>query len=132
MQTKRLGWILGIVVALSGAALMSQSAKVSLAQDVQPILDHHCVKCHGAKKQKGKLDLSAAVAHQNLVGAISSEVPSMVRVKPGDAELSYLWLKLEHRTTEGSGMPKGLFFARRLDQKDLDTIKAWIEGGANP
>jgi hypothetical protein len=132
MQARRFGWTIGLLVALSGAALMSQSTEVSLARDVQPVLDRHCVKCHGVKEQKGRLDLSAAVAYQNLVDATSSEVPSMVRVKPGDAELSYLWLKLEHRTSVGSGMPKGFFFAKHLNQKDMDTIKAWIDGGAKP
>jgi hypothetical protein len=53
-------------------------------------------------------------------------------VKPGDPEQSYLWLKLEHRTEEGSGMPKGFFSAKRLNPKDLETVRAWIAAGAQP
>jgi len=31
---------------------------------------------------------------------------------------------------EGSGMPKGLFFSRKLSQDDLALIRLWIQEGA--
>lgn len=102
----------------------------SYSKDVQPIFDKACVDCHGAKKAKAKLNLDAAVALKGLVDVPSEQVPGTVRVKPGDPEQSYLWLKLDHRAKEGDGMPKGMFGAKKLPQADLDLIKAWIEGGA--
>lgn len=128
-------WQSGILLAsvtLAAVGLLAQPTGVSFAKDVQPILDRECAKCHDAKEHKGKLDLGPEVAYKNLVNVPSAEVETLMRVKPGDPAASYLWLKLEHTTQKGSGMPKGLFWARNLPEKDMDVVKAWIEGGAQP
>ncbi len=128
-------WTAAVLLAgavLAGVGSTAQSSAVSYAKDVTPILERECVKCHDAKEHKGKLDLSAGEGYRNLVGVPSSEVETIARVKPGDPAASYLWLKLQHRTDKGSGMPKGLFFARKLSDRDLDLIRSWIEGGAQP
>lgn len=119
------------VVATGVASAFAESPGGSLAS-VQPIFDKECVKCHGPEKQKAKLDLSPGLAYKSLVNTPSKEDPTLMRVKPGDPDQSYLWLKLEHKTGEGDGMPKGFFGSRRLSQKELDAIKAWISSGANP
>lgn len=119
-------------LALSMAASLAQTSGSSFSSAVQPIFDRKCAKCHGMKDQKAKLNLSDGNAYAALVNVPSTEVPGMARVKPGDPEASYLWLKLEHRAPKGSGMPKGFFFAGHLNQQDMDTIKAWIAGGAQP
>lgn len=119
------------VVSAGLIAALAQTPGGGMA-GIQPIFDRECVRCHGPKEKKAKLDLSAGESYKALVNAPSREVPAMVRVKPGDPDQSYLWLKLEHRASEGVGMPKGFFFAKRLSQGELDTIKAWIASGANP
>jgi len=86
--------------------------------------------CHNAEKHKGKLDVSEANAYKNLVNTPSDELPAMMRVKPGDPEQSYLWLKLQHTAKEGAGMPKGMFSSKKLPQDQLDVIKNWIAQGA--
>lgn len=113
-----------------GAAFLSGAPAPSFDSRIQPILDRDCVECHGTKRAKARLDLSAGRARSNLVGIPSSERPEILRVSPGDPEKSYLWLKLDHSATEGSGMPKGLFFSKKLSQDDLDLIRLWIEAGA--
>lgn len=123
--------LLAGVVATGVASAFAESPGWSLAS-VQPIFDKECVKCHGPEKQKAKLDLSPGLAYKSLVNTPSKEDPTLMRVRPGDPDQSYLWLKLEHKTSEGDGMPKGFFGSRRLSQKDLDAIKAWIASGANP
>ncbi|MEW5764751.1 MAG: c-type cytochrome domain-containing protein [Acidobacteriota bacterium] len=115
---------------LLGVALWPDAPVPSFRDKIQPILDRECVECHGPKRAKARLDLSAGRAHSNLVGVPSSERPEILRVKPGDPEASYLWLKLDHRAPEGSGMPKGLFLSRRLSREDLDLIRLWIQAGA--
>ena len=129
---KKTASILLTGLALAAAGALAQGGGPSYTGDVQPIFDRECVKCHGSKEKKAKLDLSATESYQALVGVPSREVPTIPRVKPGDPEQSYLWLKLDHRNQEGSGMPKGFFSAKRLSQKDLDSIKAWIVAGARP
>jgi mono/diheme cytochrome c family protein len=123
--------VLAGAVVTGVASALAETPGGSLA-DVQGIFDRECVKCHGPDKKKAKLDLSAGESYKSLVNTASKEEPSILRVKPGDPEQSYLWLKLEHKTSEGDGMPKGFFGSRRLSQKDLDAIKAWIASGANP
>jgi len=131
MERRRTHAVLA-AAALMAAGLAAQAPKVSFARDVQPILDRECTKCHDAKEHKGRLDLSAGAAYRSLVGVPSEEVAAIPRVKPGDPDGSYLWLKLQHRAEKGSGMPKGLFFAKQLSPQELDLIKAWIEAGAQP
>jgi hypothetical protein len=64
------------------------------------------------------------------VNAPSDQVPQVVRVKPGDPEGSYLWLKLQHKAAKGRGMPRGIFTSKRLPEAELEIIKRWIEAGA--
>lgn len=130
MRNARFQQILGVSAILAGAAWVAQDRPASFAKDVAPILARECQKCHDTESHKGRLDLSDGKAYKNLVGVPSSEKGSMARVKPGDPDQSYLILKLENRASGGSGMPKGLFSARRLDAKDLDLIRAWIAQGA--
>jgi len=130
MQKVAVLFLAGIVLIAAGA--LAQGVTPGYVQGVQPIFDRECVKCHGPKEKKAKLDLSAPESYKALVNVPSREVPTTLRVKPGDPEQSYLWLKLDHRTEEGSGMPKGFFSAKRLAPKDLDVVKAWIAAGALP
>jgi mono/diheme cytochrome c family protein len=119
-------------IARIAVQAVAQDVPPGYVEGVQPIFDRECVKCHGPKAKKAKLDLSPSESYRSLVNIPSREAPATFRVKPGDPEQSYLWLKLEHRTEEGSGMPKGFFSAKRLTQKDLDTVRAWIAAGAQP
>lgn len=121
---------LGLVAGL--AAATAQDSPGGLEATVQPIFDRECVKCHGAKEKKSKLDLSAGEAYKSLVSVPSREVPETMRVKPGDPEQSYLWLKVNHTASEGSGMPKGIFFSKKLSAQDLEAIRSWIASGARP
>lgn len=133
-------FVLAVIVAgavVMGAwHLLAQSpgavAGPAYSQVVQPIFDRECVKCHGPKERKAKLDLSPGQSYKALVGVPSREVPGFSLVKAGNLEESYLWLKLDHRSSEGDGMPKGLFFSRKLKQADLEVIKAWIVSGSKP
>jgi hypothetical protein len=62
-----------------------------------------------------------------LVGVASSEVPSLQRVQPGNAENSYLVHKIEGRAAVGARMPLG---GPPLSQANIDLIKQWIVAGA--
>ena len=132
VQLRTAKWILLAAAVNAASALVAAPPQPSFSKDVQPIFNKGCVDCHGVKKAKAKLDLSEGAALKNLVNVPSEQVPGTLRVKPGDPEESYLWLKLDHRAKEGAGMPKGLFGASKLPQEELDLVRAWIEGGANP
>ncbi|NIP96524.1 MAG: hypothetical protein GWO24_25070, partial [Akkermansiaceae bacterium] len=55
-------WSYSLVAAtlVAGVARSVVSAeKVEFEEDIRPILEANCVKCHGEEKQKGKLRLDA-------------------------------------------------------------------------
>ncbi len=84
--------------------------------------------CHLGSGAAASLDLSAGNAHDNLVGVASTEVPSLLRVEPGNPDDSYLVQKIE-----GAPGIVGLQMPRGRDPLSADRIKAirdWIQAGA--
>lgn len=94
---------------------------------------HGCTAeaCHGGASAGG-LDLRPDVAHANLL-EVASTGSSFPRIKPGDNDRSYLWLKLAAKTTPdavsvgGSPMPIG---ASVLSEDELELVRQWIKAGA--
>jgi hypothetical protein len=88
-----------------------------------------CTNCHNPRLRPAGLDLTAGVSYANLVGVASVERPALQRVKPGDAENSYIIHKLEGRTgIVGARMPRGT--GPFLTDGQLVVIRRWIENGA--
>ncbi|MCU0424937.1 MAG: hypothetical protein MUF71_04850 [Candidatus Kapabacteria bacterium] len=92
--------------------------------------------CHDTRNAVGGLDLSPAMAYQNLVGAEptnqNAKTDKLLRVKAGDPYKSFLYNKLDsanlHKSDGyGSPMPLG---SRAVTAGQLDFIKFWIAAGA--
>ena len=101
----------------------------------QIFVGHTCTNslCHGSFTSGG-LDLTAANAYADLVGAQSS-LSLHQRVVPGDHSISFLWEKLANLTlapngptVAGTGMPAG--GATPLTVDELEAVKLWIRAGA--
>jgi len=124
------------VVALALAAVVVLAVRadtpLSYAKDVEPMFIKDCSDCHGGDSPKKGLDLSKDKGFANLLQHKSQEEPLMQLVKAGDPAASYLWLKVSHTATEGRGMPRTIFGAKKLPQAQLDTVRDWIIQGANP
>jgi hypothetical protein len=105
-------------------------ADPSFATDIQSVFDVTCntSSCHGAQAsvRNANLDLRRARSYGMLVNVMGDQEP-IVRVIPGNANGSYLVIKLENRQRVGSRMPKG---APPLDATRLQNIKNWINQGA--
>jgi hypothetical protein len=88
-----------------------------------------CTACHtGAAAPLGfKLDANSSYAM--LVNTPSVEVPSLMRVSPGNPEQSYIIQKLEGHAAVGGQMPLG---GPPLPQATIDVIRQWIANGALP
>ena len=99
----------------------------SFASDIQDIFNRNCTSsiCHGSTKS-ADLDLRSGTAHSQLVGVTATTEP-IGRVISGDANGSYLIIKLEGRQSAGDRMPRG---QSPLDNIDLQNIKNWINQGA--
>jgi hypothetical protein len=87
-----------------------------------------CSKCHiGASAPEG-LQLDAGHSYNLLVGVPSNEQPSLLRVKSGDPDLSYMVRKIEGAPgIVGGQMPLG---QTPLPQATIDAIRQWITNGA--
>jgi hypothetical protein len=87
-----------------------------------------CSVCHiGASAPEG-LQLDAAHSYNLLVGVPSNEQPSLLRVKAGDPDNSYMVHKIEGLAgITGGQMPLG---ETPLPQATINAIRQWVTNGA--
>lgn len=93
----------------------SEGESISFAQDVLPIFEKRCVKCHGGEDTEEGLVLKTY--DDVMAGSWNGEI-----VEPGNVDKSYL-IEL---IVEGD-MPKK---APKLLPKEIKAITAWVEAGA--
>jgi hypothetical protein len=90
-----------------------------------------CTSCHTGASPPAGLNLTAANSYANLFNVNSTQLPSMKRINPGNAALSYLLHKVNgtQGTVGGSGsqMPLG---GSPLSPATRATIENWINSGA--
>jgi len=86
-----------------------------------------CTVCHAGANAPQGLRLDSTNSYDLLVGVRSNEVSSLLRVKPGDPDHSYLIQKIEGHAAVGARMPFG---GPYLDQATIDMIRQWITDGA--
>jgi hypothetical protein len=140
---------LGLAVACGGGSSSQDvnpivpsdgGGMVSYAQNVQPIFTATCATagCHSGPTvpASGNLDLSAGVSYANLVNHESSpgcesQVPNVLRVKPGDTAGSMLFRKVAADPSRCSApMPFGTSGLIHTAPNAFNTIEQWIEQGA--
>jgi uncharacterized protein (TIGR03118 family) len=111
----------------------NHAVATTLTQIQAAVFTPICSGCHnGSQPAAGALpgsqNLTAGNSFSSLVNVASHEQPALLRVKPGDANNSYLIQKLEGAAgITGARMPLGGPF---LDQATIDQIKSWIAAGA--
>ncbi len=94
--------------------------EVQFARDVAPILQQHCLECHG--QQNGGNGFSLATFDRLLQGGGNG--PPVVVAKPAE---SLLIKKLRGTATLGARMPQG---RDPLPEETIAKIEKWIELGA--
>jgi mono/diheme cytochrome c family protein len=110
---------IALALAVTGAVLtVSGADPVSFSKDVQPILHENCWGCHGPTQQLSKLSLYTRDAAMK--GGEHGAV-----IIPGKAEKSRLY-----RLVAGLDMPQMPFGGGTLTDKQIATLKAWINQGA--
>jgi hypothetical protein len=111
---------LALAVALASesarADAQGPAKKPQFEKDVLPVLTARCLKCHGAAKQKAKLDLRTRASM--LKGGESGPV-----LVPGSADKSLLF-EMIHK----GEMPPAK--NGKLTVEQLALVKAWIDAGA--
>jgi hypothetical protein len=90
-----------------------------------------CSVCHVGGSAPEGLRLDADNAYNLLVGVPSTEVPSLLRVKVGDPDNSYIIQKLEGHAAVGAQMPFGCPTSQPcLTTTTIAFIRQWITNGA--
>ncbi|MDH3674091.1 MAG: hypothetical protein OES12_01240, partial [Anaerolineae bacterium] len=94
---------------------------VSFSEDVFPIIERRCVKCHGGPKDDGTLRIEEGLKMTSYADILAGSWNGSV-IEPGSAEDSYL---VEQIVT--GEMPKK---EPRLLPGEVRLIRAWIDAGA--
>ncbi len=93
----------------------SQSSNILYEDEILPIFQTHCVKCHNEKKRKAELDLTTTA---NLLKGGESG-PGLVAGKP-DESLLFEYLH------DGQMPPEG---SKPLSKQELEKVRRWILTG---
>jgi methionine-rich copper-binding protein CopC len=86
-----------------------------------------CTGCHAGAGAPQGLRLDEGNSYALLVNVASNEVPSLLRVNPGNPDASYLVQKIQGNAAVGSRMPLG---GPALSQTQIDLVRGWIAAGA--
>lgn len=93
---------------------------VDFSADVKPILNKHCISCHGGVKRNAKYSL--LFRHEALDTAESGMTP----IVPGDASHS----ELIRRITSNDPEVRMPYKEAPLSQAEIDILRRWIDEGA--
>ena len=117
----RASYVLLLVVCIAGCG----RKPVSYREQIQPILNNHCITCHGAENPSGKINLTSFETLMNS-RTIHGKKPLIVS---GDAAQS--WLYILARTNQPHvRMPPDTSAQKALPEDDVQLIGKWIMQGA--
>jgi hypothetical protein len=94
--------------------------KVDYSEQVKPILNKHCISCHGGVKQSGGFSL---LFEEEAKGNTDSGQPAII---PGHASSSEMIRRLTSKDPE-ERMP---YEKAPLSEEEIDILKKWIDQGA--
>jgi len=112
--------VVSLIVTVHGAA----SAKVSFQREVRPILSDSCFLCHGPDKGRRMMGLRLDTRE----GAFAKRGSGAVIV-PGKPQASLLYQRVTAAQPEKVMPPVSSH--KKLTAEQKDTLKRWIEEGAN-
>ena len=116
---KRLFASIGLLIlAVSAEAAARES--VDFVRDVQPILQQHCVKCHGPEEQNG------GMRYDDKAGAFAQGDSGGRAIVPREPDKSQLLKRITSTHKKEQMPPKG----ERLNADEVETLKTWIAAGA--
>lgn len=99
----------------------SHSDHISFNDEVRPILNKHCVSCHGGVKRQG--DLNLLFEHTAKAAAKSGEIA----IVDGSLSASELYNRITHDDPE-LRMPLD---KAQLSKEEINILKKWIKQGAD-
>lgn len=122
IREKRVIVVLAGILVLIGFLVFSLKPdnQVDFATEVKPILNKHCISCHGGVKKNGGFSV---LYESEAMGATESGKPAII---PGSARKSELIQRLHHTDPELQ-MP---YQKPALSSKEIKILTDWIDQGA--
>jgi mono/diheme cytochrome c family protein len=117
------GLTLALGLVLGGANESAAAPPVDFLRDVMPVLQKHCLSCHGPTKQKSGLRLDRKAAA--LKGG-SGHGPAIVAGKSAESPLVRFAAGLDDELV----MPPNDDNVRTLSDAEVATLRAWVDAGA--
>lgn len=111
-----------------GRPIQPPAANDDFQQIQSTIFTPVCSVCHSGANAPQGLRLDAGNSYALLVNVASAEVPSLLRVNPGNPDASYLVQKIQGNAAVGARMPAN--GPPYLSQTQIDLVRAWIAAGA--
>jgi hypothetical protein len=105
----------------------AQALQPTLASIQRNVFTPVCTSCHAGASAPLGLRLEEGASYALLVNAPSAEVPTVLRVAPGDPAASYLVQKIEGTAAVGGRMPLN---GPPLSADVIAVIRQWIAEGA--
>jgi hypothetical protein len=115
------------LLSFAGLGLLSTAMAVDFKEEVRPILNKKCFKCHTGPKAKGGLRMDS---EDDFAKRIGGDDPVII---PGDPAKSLLAVKAGLPATDGDAMPpppareRG---AEPMTSGELNVVRQWITEGA--
>lgn len=111
----------GLIAALPGANVGATSP-VDFARDIRPLLNKHCVGCHGGVKRAGKISF----IYRDVV--VATNAADTKPIHPGDPDHSEIIRRLT-TDNEDDRMPPAEH-GPRLAEQEIQLFREWIRQGA--
>ncbi|MBB6005256.1 DUF1553 domain-containing protein [Arcicella rosea] len=123
MNTNKLLFISSIITigGYSVYSFLGEANKVNYSTEVKPILNKHCIACHGGVKKQGGFSL---LFREEALGKTESGKPAII---PGDAKHSEFIIRLTHKDPE-ERMP---LKKEPLKKEEIEILTKWVNQGAN-
>lgn len=115
------------LVFSAGAILLPSAGAVDFKEEVRPILNKKCFKCHTGPKAKGSLRMDTPEDFSKRVGG---DDPAII---PGDPGKSLLSIKAGLPASDGDAMPPPAARSRGsepMTAAELAVVRQWIAEGA--
>jgi hypothetical protein len=109
-----------IFIGLYFSVIKSENPSVSYNLDVKPILNKHCISCHGGVKKQGKFSL---LFQEEAFQVTASGKPSIIPFHPEKSE----FITRLHSKDLDERMP---LEKEALSKEEIDILTKWVKEGA--
>jgi hypothetical protein len=118
-------------IAASAGASAAATDVVSFETSVQPFINMAC-NCHQSDPLMAPFSLKKGEAYKAIVSVPSNQVTSMMLVKPGSTQESYLWHKVNGTFLDVGGSGQIMPSTIPLNETEKKIFESWILAGAKP